>query len=262
MNQVRTAGLLLLLSGIVGYLGQFVAMYLWFGIYSLEFNFLSDLGMSACMQVEDRFMSRHVCSPGYHWFNWGTIAAGLLQLIAGALLWRSADAGQPGRERRGFRPVGLALLVAGLAGIGVGAISFNVSPLWHDLSAIAVVLGHWAAMILAAVSTIRVLRLPRVGDVSAQPAPLLGLAPMVLTWLLLAVSVAGAVMLLAAAPTAPAGIFERLAVDPLRIWLFALGASLLGAGVARRRQARESARAKAVEERAQRDAAVRRVVQE
>lgn len=256
MNQVRTAGLLLLLSGLLGYVGQLVAMYLWFGIYSLEFNFLSDLGMSACTQVEDRFMSRHVCSPGYHWFNWATIAAGLLQLLAGALLWRSPA------DRPGSRPVGIALVVGGLAGIGVGAIAFNVSPLWHDLSGILLVLAHWAAMILAAVSAIRVLRRPRVGEPAARPIPLLGLAPMVLTWLLLAVSVAGAVMLLAAAPTAPAGIFERLAVDPLRIWIFALGAALLGGGAVRRRQAREAARTRAAEKRAERDAAVRRAVQE
>lgn len=256
MSRLRTAGAFLLLAGILGYLGQLVAAYLWQGIYSLEYNLISDLGVTQCLQINDVFLFRYACSPGFWWFSAGFIMAGLaLSLAAVQILRSSRDA--LGRTLRGARPLGGALLVAAVGMIVSGAVAYNIQNLVHGLGIVLILVGFWAALASGAWAAFRANRV--VGD--RDTAPVLTGMLLPVTLVLLVISVVGVVLVATAPEYAPVGLYLRIALDPLWLWLFAVGASLVAKGSPRRQRARERDRTDRAAEREARDAAVRQAAQ-
>lgn len=257
MSRLRTAGAFLLLAGIFGYLGQLVAAYLWQGIYSLEYNLISDLGVTQCLQINDVFLVRYACSPGFWWFSGGFTLAGLALLLAAVQILRSTrDA--LGRTLRGTGLLGGALLVAAAGMIVAGAVAYNIQNLVHGLGIGLILVGFWVALAGGAWASIRANR--AVGKRNAAPVLTGMLLPV--TLVLLLVSVVGVVLVATAPEYAPVGLYLRIALDPLWLWLFAVGASLVSKGSKRRQQAREQNRADRVAEREARDAAVRQAAKE
>lgn len=226
MNSQRVAGWMLVASGVVGFLGQLIAVVMWQGgLYSLQFNLISDLGMTTCAPVDDAFLPRYVCSPGHLWFNLGTIAAGVLLVVGGALL------------RRLF---GCALAVSGVALIVVGAVPVDRVAGVHDAAAIGQAVLTWVAMVLVVIA----LRETRAGVA-------------VVTGAILLVSLGGFVLLLLNPEGAP-GLYERISFDLLSVWVIYLGAVSLG-----RARTRQQHRERRVDpEKQERDAAIRKAARD
>lgn len=224
MSRQRLAGITLIASSAVVFLGQFIALLLWDAwYYSLQFNLVSDLGHTVCAPVADGFSPRFVCSPGHLWFNLGLITGGVL-LLAGGLALR--------------RLTGYGLAVAGVALAVVGAFPYDRQPGLHDAAAVVYVVAAWAAVIAAAVA----LRHTR---------PVLAVTSVVV----LLVSVGGAALLLFNPEGAP-GLYGRLVVDVLAVWVVFLGAGQLRPDRTTPRRAR-----RADPDLAERDAAVRRAAE-
>lgn len=246
-----------MLAGLLSYLGQFLAAYFWQGIFSLEFNLISDLGVTECQQINDSFLVRYACSPGYLWFSAGFILAGLA-LLAGAVQIFRSTTDALGRELAGTKPMGSALVVAAGGMILAGAVAYNAQALVHAAGMVLILVGFWVAMVWSVWSARRASR--AVG--AAAPAPVLSKTMLPITVLLLLISVVGAVLFVASPETAAVGMYLRLALDPAWIWLFALGAALLVEGSPRRRKVREKDRAARRTAREQRDAALRKAAQQ
>lgn len=224
MSRQRLAGITLIASSAVVFLGQFIALLLWDSwFYSLQFNLVSDLGHTVCAPVADGFGPRFVCSPGHLWFNLGLIAGGGLLLTGGLALRRLP---------------GYSLAVAGVALTVVGMLPPDRQPGPHDAAAVVYVVAVWAAVSAAAV-TLR----------HTRPVPAAASAVVLL------VSVGGAALLLFNPEGAP-GLYGRIAVDVLAVWVVFLGAGQLRPDRTKPRRAR-----RADPDRAERDAAVRRAAE-
>lgn len=225
MTKQRVAGWALVGSGLFGFLGQLIALLMWQGgAYSLQFNLISDLGMTTCAPVQDGFISRYVCSPGHLWFNLGCLISGALLVLGGVLLRRLP---------------GYLLAVSGIAVAVVGVVPVDRNDLVHDGAALLQAVATWAAMlavILVARDTHRML--------------------IAVTGVLLLVSIAGFALLVLLPEGAP-GLYERISFDLLSVWVIYFGAVLLG--TSRKRKPK----AKPVDpEQAERDAAVRKAARD
>lgn len=221
MSRQRLAGITLIASSAVVFLGQFIALLLWDAwYYSLQFNLVSDLGHTVCAPVADGFRPRFVCSPGHLWFNLGLIVGGVLLLVGGLALRRLT---------------GYALAVAGVALAVAGVFPHDRQPGLHDAAAVVYVVAAWAAVIAAAIA----LRHTRPASAAASAVAVL-------------VSVSGAALLVFHPEGAP-GLYGRLAVDVLAVWVVFLGAGQLRPGRARPRRGDP--------DQAERDAAVRRAAE-
>ena len=184
MSRQRLAGIPLIASSAVVFIGQFIALLLWDSwFYSLQFNLVSDLGHTVCAPVADGFGPRFVCSPGHLWFNLGLLVGGVLLLTGGLALRRLA---------------GYALSVAGVALTVVGMLPPDRQPGPHDAAAVVYVVAVWAAVSAAAV-TLR----------HTRPA----------------LAAASAVVLFN--PEGAPGLYGRIAVDVLAVWVVFLGAGQL-----------------------------------
>lgn len=223
MTSQRVAGGLFIAAGIVGFLGQFIALLMWTGgPYSLQFNLISDLGMTTCAPVADSFISRYVCSPGHGWFNAGMIVSGVALVVGGLLLRRTP---------------GFALAISGAALAVLGFFPFDHNAAVHDSAAVIQALTTWVAMVAVIIRAQNSRRM--LSTVTA---------------ILLVVSVLGFGLLLLLPEGAP-GLYERISFDLLSVWTIFFGAVLLGRG-------RPRAPRKVDPEAAERDAAIRKAARE
>lgn len=230
----RIGGLLLAFSSIVAFAAQAFSVLQWQGLYSLSDNLISDLGATRCDVVADGFVNRFVCSPGHGIFNAGMIFSGVL-LALGAL----AVAVMARRAPRAI-PVGALLLLSGVAIIVIGAVPFDVNSGVHDVAALAATILTLLAMVLFA--------LP-VRAAAEQP---LGFGPFVpATWVMLAASAVGLVLLLVGWDRP--GLWERLAMDVQTLWVLLVGISLVRVSPSERALARQRSAQDAA---AEKDAAV------
>ncbi|EQD78705.1 membrane protein containing DUF998 [mine drainage metagenome] len=106
-------------------------------VYSLQFNYISDLGAVNC----GPFAGVVVCSPWHDVFNASIILLGILLILGTLAIARSIPAGPS-------RGLGVLLLViAGIGAIGVGSFPEDVHRQAHALSALlAFALGNLGAI--------------------------------------------------------------------------------------------------------------------
>lgn len=243
-----------MLSGILAYAGQFLAAYFWQGWYSLEYNLISDLGVTECMQIDDWLLVRNACSPGHGWFTWGFVLAGIA-LLCGAVLLAASGRDALGRRLQGTLAAGVPLLLAAVAMILVGAVSYDTQPQVHLVALAVMLLGFWVTMACSAWISFQSGRVPRTGEAKV---PVLARTLLPLTLLLLVVSVVGLVLMLVSPSMGRVGLYMRIALDPVLLWMIAVGAAYLLGGSRRRRQARERERESREAEQVERDAALRK----
>lgn len=207
-----------ILSAIVAFVGQALALMKWEGVYELSWNLISDLGVTECMPSNDNFTSRFICSPWHAWFNFGLCASGVLLVIGGVLL---ILAHKKNEARAGLR-AGVLAVVQGVAIFVVGVVPHNVGGNVHDLAALASIVFGLGLMLAVAVGT----REPALPD--GQRLMVNG-AVHKLTWVLLAVSTAGfvAFMMVADRP----GLWERMAIDVQTVWTLLLGVGLVNSKI-------------------------------
>jgi hypothetical membrane protein len=110
-----------------------------YGAYSLQNNYISDLGAVYC----GLYSGREICSPWHDVFNVSIVLMGVL-LILGTLLIRT------GFPARASRSLGLGLLmIAGVGAIGVGLSPEDVDLTVHSISALlAFLFGNLALIVL------------------------------------------------------------------------------------------------------------------
>ncbi|MBA3420931.1 MAG: DUF998 domain-containing protein [Thermoleophilaceae bacterium] len=181
--------------------------------YDFSFNTISDLGVTECgsyPQLDERVVD--VCSPRHALMNTTFVVVGLLT-GAGAALTRAA---WPGRR---VASVGLAfILLSGVGGSLVGLAPANVNIAVHAVGALLQVPGAVGPLLLGVAAWGAERRLAVFSLVSGA----VGSAACLLYFGQIYIGLG------------PGGM-ERLAFDPLRVWMIAVGALLLWRSIAGRR---------------------------
>lgn len=185
---------------------EFLVAAAWPTPYSFARNMISDLGNTACGPFPQIGGSTlHVCSPLHGLMNGSFVVYGLL-VVAGAVLTRRAwPATRPATA-------GLGLLALGGAGvIAVGLVPENVNLVLHSIPALVGFVAQNAAMVVLGVATARSVRWLSRFSVAC------GVAGLAATVLLLTGVHLG---------LGPGGM-ERVAANPLTLWLLVAGLWLL-----------------------------------
>lgn len=215
----RLSGLLLVVSAVVGLIGQVMAVVRWQGYYYPAEYLIGDLGLTECVHLRDVFGPRYICSPGHDWFNQGVLLAGALQVVAAVMVLLAGGR----RNRRdtvaGHRWVGVLMGIAGMCLGTVGWYPRDVMGGLHDIAGVLYAVAMWLAMIIAVQTT--------------SHATDRRLLPMVhggyrgWTIVMLLVSIGGFLTLLVLGPfTNLPGFFERLWFGMLSGWTVVLEAAL------------------------------------
>lgn len=214
MTQRKTAGLMFILSALVAFIGQAVALVQWQGLYELSWNLISDLGATQCGPSDDNFTTRFICSPGQLWFNVGLGLSGLLLLIGGVLLVLA----HKHNEARGGARSGLLAAVVGVATIVMSVFPVDGNGAVHNGGLYLSIIFGLALMLSVAVGT----REPALPD---GQRPMINSGLLKLTWVFLAVAVVGFVAFFFMMDRP--GLWERMAFDVPTLWTLLLGVGLL-----------------------------------
>lgn len=249
----RISGILLILSSLLGFLGQIFALALWEGYYLFGHHLIGDLGVSACEQIRDDSGPRYICSPGHDWFNYGTALSGILLLIGAVVLVAAGRETGPAEKVAGFYPVGVALIISGITMSVVGFFPSDVNAPLHDAAATTRVLATWVAMVTATWVV--------GGAVAKQQMPILHGSSRILSLILLLVSVGAFALLFSGGGSTP-GLYQRLSFEVLSVWTILLGAVLYrvpGRGQREEKKRRQREQFRAAQQ--ERDEAVRKAVE-
>ncbi len=211
----------ILTLGVLYFVGEFAAAALWGGgTYSFRFDYISDLGAVVCREID----GSPVCSPGNVFMNGAFVVQGFVTAVGGLLATHLL---LPHRAIRWVVTVLLLISAAGSVMVGFFHGSFGLPPTGlnrlHWLGAAMAIFGGNLGILVFGVSAIW--RGPR-------------------SWAVFAIS-AGSVGLIALfcfrSPIERmlgSGLLERLAVDPIIVWVIATGIMLL---IRSRRHARHLA---------------------
>ncbi len=202
---VRLGSIIWLLA-VQFFLAQVVVQSAWTTPFSLMWNFISDLGNTACAPYPAD-SSSYVCSPWHAWMNVSFILLGLIILFGGVLVRTAFPSG-------GATTAGLALLALTGAGIiAVGLFPENINSTFHELGAAC----HFVLGNLAIVALGIALWSPRQRKALAVYSIISGLAGLIGTALFITDHYLGLGM----------GGMERVAAYPLPLWLTVFGISML-----------------------------------
>ena len=215
----RLSGLLLVVSAVVGLIGQVVAAVRWQGYYYPTEHLIGDLGVTGCVHLRDVFGPRYLCSPGHDWFNRGMLLAGALQVVAAVMLLFAGGRHTRRDSVAGRRRVGVLVAVAGMCLGTVGWYPREGMGGIHDIAGMAYAVTMWLAMMIAVQTTSHA--------VDRGLLPVLHGRYLDWTIVLLLVSIGGFVALVVLGPfTNLPGFFERVWFGTLSVWTVALGAAL------------------------------------
>jgi hypothetical membrane protein len=188
----------------------------WQPPYDVTANTISDLGITGCgdfRQFDDRVI--YACSPRHALMNTAFVVVGLLT-SAGALLTRDLW------PRRRLATVGVAFVVlAGVGGILLGLAPADVNLAAHGAGALLQVPGAVGPLLLGVAAW-------SVRRGVAAFSVVCGVVGSAACLLFFSRSDLGLGL----------GVMERLAFDPLTVWMTALGALLLGRLLRSRRDLR------------------------
>lgn len=183
---------------------ELAVAFRWARPYNFATNYISDLGSTGC-RVMTTGSTRYVCSPWHQAMNASFIVFGGLLLIGSVLLWWTWP-------RRRSTAIGLGLLgAAGVCAIVIGMSPENISYWPHALAGFTQLPFLNVGMILLGVSVLGPHRHVGLASISAGGVGIV------------------ATSLYASGAYGPlgSGIIERLAVDPVALWLAIVSAWLL-----------------------------------
>ncbi len=199
------AGALLWFSSLLWFFAQFAAASAWRTPYSLARNYVSDLGATACGHFPVG-STMEVCSPLHTVMNTSFVLWGAVWFVGGLLF-----AAAPGMTRA----VRTAYVLIGLGGVGTAIVGFVPENVDFTIHSAAALLQTCAATAGLAILAVRALRH---GHRTAG-------------WLTMLVAVASVVGIVATGAaegtgaflSVDLGIWERISLWPLPIWLAAAG---------------------------------------
>lgn len=212
------AAALLWFSSLLWFFAQFAAQSAWRTHYSLARNYVSDLGATACGHFPVG-STTYVCSPLHAVMNTSFVTWGAVWAIGGVLF-----AAGPALSR-GAQTAYLLIALGGVGTATVGFVPENVDFTIHSLAALVQTFGVAAGLAILGVQALR------------RHAVATG----VLTLLVALASIVGIVATALAMDAGSflgvgLGIWERISLWPLPIWLAAAGIGHLWALTAARPQ--------------------------
>ncbi len=207
MSASQQAGALLLVGGLIAFVGIHAAEFLYPG-YSVSQDFVSDLGATCADLASNAPRDCVVVQPASAVFSLSIDALGVLVLAAAYLMLPMTR----------VRLLAILMGVTGFGALGVGLVSEAHSP-FHSIFALSAFLGG----ALAALESFRILPRP-LGVVAVA---LGGVALVALGWF----SVAAVALRTATIPSlwVPFGVggMERMVVYPILAWVILFGTALL-----------------------------------
>jgi hypothetical membrane protein len=190
---------------LVFFVGQVVAQVASTEPYSLTRDYVSELGVTACGPLSSGGYRAVICSPLHDVMNGAFVATGVFLALGAIGTWAAWP-------RRRLVTWGLALLVlAGAGKVLVGLAPANLHPDLHGLGALLGIGGADLGMLLLGLALWNIR--PWLGVSGA----VLGVAGLVAFLFLLVVPLLG---------PGP-GLTERVADEPVYVWLIAAGAAIL-----------------------------------
>lgn len=222
----RTAGVLLVFSGVVLMLGQAVGILRWRGMYSLTDNRPSDLSTSVCGVLRDSSGVRYACNPVSTFTNLTVLLSGILVILASAvMIFAARRVGD-----RGVRGTSVLLGSSGLLTVVVAAVTVDEHPHLHDIVLLVYLLSVWAAMEVLVDSA------TRHAETTGDAHPLIYGAYVPITRVMEFLSIVGTLTLIFSGRDVMPGAFERVALDTLTLWIVVFGLGLFSLGGAADRE--------------------------
>lgn len=204
--RARTAGTFLLLAVVAFWLGQFVAALFWQGIYDPSYFLIRDLAAPQCVFIESDVLPRYVCSPAHLAMQFGLLLAGVAVCIAGALLLSR------------FQVIGAAMIAVG---VSLELALAGALTQYDALANVAHTAGVLAAWIWIVAALLQVVRR------QALEAPkLLSTLAAVISGVGLVVSAVGLWLYVSGGALAPFGMYQRMSVEVITIFVILFAASL------------------------------------
>ena len=223
--------MLFFLSGIFSCIGQAAAFIRWQGLYSITDNRLADFTVTECQVLRDSVGTRYVCNPAHVVTNTSYAIAGVLLIVAGAVIAASA-------QREGHTTLGLVVPLVVGSGVfytAAALVPYNVGRLGHDVLMLFFALTVWTLMaLLAGLGSYR-------RAAGADPSPLIYGAYIPLTKMMLSVSVLGMLTLMSLGSNGFPGAYERIAFDTITFWLIIIGTGMYSLGGAADQESRRVA---------------------
>lgn len=213
----RWGGALLIVGTLQYVVAQLVAAAAWSTPYSWNRNYISDLGVTSCGELDlPHGGVELVCSPLHAVMNASFALSGILLVVGIVLLWSYWPPGPAAK-------VGSVLLImAGAGKVLTGMFPENTQLSLHLLGALNIPLGALGVLLLS-VSLLR----HRGGSSSASWLGVAGLVLSIIGLVASALSSAAQVQGPAVLLGLGAGAMERLAGYPTNLWLLLLGVSVL-----------------------------------
>lgn len=222
----RSAGVLLVLSGVLLVVGQVVGILRWRGMYSLTQNRPSDLSAPVCGVLRDASGVRFVCNP-VHSFTATTVALSGVAVVVAALVMIAVA------HRVGDHGVyGTAWLLGVSGGLTLLSTVIPVSShsTVHDIVLLLHLVALWATMeVLVDAAT-------RHAETTGDAHPLIYGAYVPITRVMEFFSIVGALTLVFSGRDVMPGAFERLAFDVLTLWVLVFGLGMFSLGGAADRE--------------------------
>lgn len=223
----RTAGVLLVLSGVLLAVGQVLGILRWRGMYSLADNRPADLEASVCGVLRDSSGTRFVCNPDHAVTAGAVVFSGIAVILAAVVMTAAAHRDRDG----GVYGTAALLALSGALTCAAGLVTVDDRPVVHDVLLVLYLLSVWGAMeVLVDAAT-------RHAEDTGDAHPLIYGAYVPVTRVMEFVSIVGALTLVFSGRDVMPGAFERVALDTLTLWtvIFGLGMFSLGGAADRER---------------------------
>ncbi|WKD60403.1 hypothetical protein CCICO_01755 [Corynebacterium ciconiae DSM 44920] len=220
-SRIRTIGWMIFLGPLLMLMARMYAARVYMGTFSIDANRIDDLGARTCGSLPMEIPAVEICSPGFFVFNGSLLATGVLMLTA-SLMCEQLRMGitrlHPLLDARVTRLIGVWGVAVGLSGLA----PLDIMPWVHEVMLGLVYLSAWSTLVVTFIVI--------VGARAAHGVKAAGWAFIVTTALMLFFSIVSAMMFLVAITGASGGIFQRISLDTLALWLQFYGLTVVLTG--------------------------------
>ncbi|MBV7282035.1 DUF998 domain-containing protein [Corynebacterium sp. TAE3-ERU30] len=220
-SRIRTIGWMIFLGPLLIFLARLYAARVYLGDFNIETNRVDDLGARTCGSLPMEIPAVEICSPGFFVFNGALLATGVLMLTA-SLMCEQLRMGitrlHPLLDARVTRLIGVWGVGVGLAGLA----PLDITRWVHEAMLGLIYISAWSTLVVTFIVI--------VGARAAHGVKAAGWAFIITTALILFFSVVSAMMFLVAVTGASGGIFQRISLDTLGLWLQFYGLTVVLTG--------------------------------